>query len=138
MGNVTGGCLCGTVRYSSNADPVMTFVCHCAHCQKHSGSAFLVFVAVPRDTLQIRGDTLGTYNDIGDSGQPVYRKFCGECGSPILMDAQAMPDLLFINAGTLDETDFLNPQTHVWCEQRQQWVKLDDDVQRFDRNPPTG
>jgi hypothetical protein len=42
MGEMTGGCLCGQVRYSANAEPAFVGVCHCKHCQKQTGSAFSV------------------------------------------------------------------------------------------------
>ena len=35
MAEMTGGCLCGQVRYTANADPVFVGVCHCTHCQMH-------------------------------------------------------------------------------------------------------
>ena len=47
MAKLTGGCLCGSVRYECDATPLGTAVCHCTHCQKVSGSAFSVNVLVP-------------------------------------------------------------------------------------------
>ena len=29
-----GGCLCGKVRYSGEAEPIFVGVCHCSTCQK--------------------------------------------------------------------------------------------------------
>jgi hypothetical protein len=44
-GNVgTGGCPCGQVRYSANADPALVGVCHCTHCQKQMGTAFPILL----------------------------------------------------------------------------------------------
>jgi hypothetical protein len=44
MPKISGGCLCGAVRYECNAEPLGTAICHCTHCQKVSGSAFSVNV----------------------------------------------------------------------------------------------
>jgi hypothetical protein len=33
MSKITGGCLCGSVRYTSEAEPALVAVCHCATCQ---------------------------------------------------------------------------------------------------------
>jgi hypothetical protein len=53
MPRIAGGCLCGAVRYRSQAEPVMQVICHCKTCQKNSGSAFSMNVAVPQDTLEL-------------------------------------------------------------------------------------
>jgi hypothetical protein len=53
MPRIAGGCLCGSVRYRSQAEPVMQVICHCKTCQKNSGSAFSMNVAVPQDTLEL-------------------------------------------------------------------------------------
>ena len=81
MANLQGGCLCGKVRYTISADPVFSGVCHCTSCQKGSGSAFSVVVAVPSSGVAVTG-TLTTYTGKGDSGQDTTRRFCSNCGSP--------------------------------------------------------
>ena len=83
MSKISGGCLCGSLRYSSDAEPIMTAVCHCTDCQKQSGSAFSVNVGVPEASIALSGDTVGKYDVIGASGQTVSRYFCTTCGSPI-------------------------------------------------------
>ena len=90
MSKYNGGCLCGGVRYECSAEPAMTAVCHCTHCQKTSGSAFSVVLGVPADSLQVtKSATLAIYKDTGTSGQHVLRKFCSACGSPVISDAAA-------------------------------------------------
>ena len=123
----TGGCLCGAVRYTTSWPPLMVGTCHCKHCQRQAGSAFSILVAVPRDGLSIDG-TLTQYDDDSASGNPVYRKFCGTCGSPVFTetpggDAQGM---MFIKAGTLDESKDLVPTVHFWTSSAQDWVILPD------------
>ncbi len=48
MVKLEGGCLCGNIRYSGEADPLLTVICNCKNCQKTSGGAFSVNVAVPQ------------------------------------------------------------------------------------------
>src|SRR3954468_5156589 len=96
---MNGSCLCGSIRYTCNAEPLLTAVCHCPHCQKQSGTSFSVIVAVPKDSLRIAGQTLKTFDDVGESGLPVQRRFCGKCGSPSVCHLEAMPDLAFIKSG---------------------------------------
>ncbi len=126
MAKLDGSCLCGKVTYSCAAEPVATAVCHCTDCQKQTGTTFSIIVAVPREALQIEGDSLGSFTTVGtDTGQEVSRQFCRECGSPIVSLSDAMPAAAFIKAGTLKDTSWLEPQMHVWSESAQPWFPLD-------------
>ena len=135
MAGFTGGCLCGKVRYASSSDPVMTAICHCTHCQKQAGTAFSVIVGVPRPALTVSG-LLKDYIDRGESGMPVHRNFCPECGSPILTLVDAMPQLTFVKAGTLDDTKALNPTMEICCASAQAWTQqAEPKRQRFAKGP---
>ena len=65
---IKGGCLCGSVRYTAEADPTSATVCHCRDCQKFTGSAFAALVRVAKEALTIEG-TLKTFSSIGGSGK---------------------------------------------------------------------
>jgi hypothetical protein len=132
MSKIEGGCLCGKVRYSSTAGPAFTAVCHCTHCQKQSGTAFSVIVAVPSEELTVTG-ALKTFEDTGESGMPVHRNFCPDCGSPIISIVDRLPGLSYIKAGTLDDVSWLKPTTEIWCDSAQPWVSLAGDTQKFAR-----
>ncbi|MFK7965239.1 MAG: GFA family protein [Burkholderiaceae bacterium] len=130
MSKIEGGCLCGSVRYECAAEPLMTAVCHCTHCQKQTGTSFSILVAVPQADLNISGTTRA-FQDTGDSGNPVERHFCPDCGSPIYSRVTALPDRLFIKAGTLDDTSWLKPVAHIYCDSAQSWVDIASDVPQF-------
>jgi hypothetical protein len=118
-----GGCLCGAVRYSVAWPPLMMLTCACRNCQKQSGSALSVVGAARRDDLKLSGD-LATFDDRGDSGQVVWRKFCAQCGSPVLTDTPGAQEqgMIFFKAGTLDRTDDLAPTAHLWTRSAQSWM----------------
>ncbi len=134
MRQITGGCLCGKIRYSATAEPALVAVCHCQNCQKQTGTAFSVVVGVPKSAVSIEGQ-LKTFHDRGDSGQPVDRNFCPECGSPIFSELAVMPELRFIKAGTLDDTTWLDPKLHVYCDSAEKWVHIPEGSQKFGRGP---
>jgi hypothetical protein len=136
MPEIVGGCLCGSVRYSSDAQPVMTAVCHCPDCQKQSSSAFSPLVGVPSESLHLEGQDLASYETVGESGQPVTRRFCPECGSGVVSYVAAMPDLQWVKAGTLDDASWFVPQMHMWTSTAQPWVPFDESVPTFEKNPP--
>jgi hypothetical protein len=117
-----GGCLCGAVRYSVQWPPVLVATCHCKNCQKQAGSALSVVAFVKREQLELTG-ALSTYEDVGATGDPVYRKFCGKCGSPVITEtpSAAADGNIFIKAGTLDQTSDLAPTLHFWTNSAQDW-----------------
>jgi len=118
MAEIVGGCLCGQVRYSGTAELMFTGVCHCKDCQKETGTAFNIVVAVPQAALSFRGSPK-TYTQKGDSGQDVVRRFCLNCGSTITSEPAAMPGASIIRAGTLDDTSWLKPTMEIYCDSKQ-------------------
>jgi len=136
MPKISGGCLCGAVQYSSAAEPMVVAICHCTHCQKQSGGAFSVNVGIPKGSLQFTAGKPATYQDTGSSGQPVYRHFCDQCGSPIFSDVVASPQIDWLKAGTLNDTSWVKPAVNVWCQSAQPWVPFPEGVPRFAQNPP--
>jgi hypothetical protein len=131
----TGHCLCGSVEYSFSGDPAMVASCHCDDCQRQSGACFSLNVAVPLAALTVDDAKLKTFATTGtDSGQPRERRFCPECGSPVITLLAEMPDLAFIKAGTLDDRSWLQPQVEVWRESAQSWIPENDAVGSFPRD----
>jgi hypothetical protein len=136
MPKITGSCLCRSVRYRSDAQPMMTAVCHCENCQRQSGTALAIVVGVPAGSIEFEGEeNLATFVDRGESGNPVNRRFCKKCGSPIVSLVEMMPNLTFIKAGTLDDKSWLRPTMHVWCDSAQPWVQIPAGMTRFPKNP---
>jgi len=129
-----GGCLCGKVRYRIAWPPLAQATCHCRNCQKQAGSALSVIAVVPRSELELNGG-LRTFVDRGDSGQPVYRRFCPDCGSPVLTDMPkaGAQGIIFIKAGTLDEVSDLKPATHYWTDSAQGWAPFPPDGKKLGR-----
>jgi hypothetical protein len=41
------------VRYSADAEPAFVGVCHCKNCQKGTGTAFAIVVALPTPALNV-------------------------------------------------------------------------------------
>jgi hypothetical protein len=117
-----GGCLCGNVRYEVTNSPLWVGVCHCINCQKQSGSSFSLVAAFCRDDVTVTG-VLKTFVDVAASANEVWRKFCPDCGSPVLTDnAAAVEDnVIFVKAGTMDNTDGLAPTMHFWTKSKQEW-----------------
>jgi hypothetical protein len=133
MARYTGGCLCRAVRYSIDAEPIAgrQILCHCVDCQKHTGTAFVSGMAFPADSVVITGE-MTTYTMPGGSGEPMNRRFCTRCGSPIMIDKDGTGRKL-IMAGTLDDKSQFKPVVSLFCEQAPSWVVMPTDTQNLPR-----
>jgi hypothetical protein len=134
MAAISGGCLCGKVRYSANTTPVFVGLCHCHDCQKFTGSAFATVIGVPKSAVTITGE-LKSFRKLGDSGKSIARLFCPECGAPIVDEAEAAPAIVMLAAGTLDDASWLRPTSQIYCASAQPWAQLGGDMQRFETTP---
>ena len=76
----------------------LTSVCHCRNCQRDTGSAFEPVAGFPSASVGVEGE-MKTDQDTGDSGRPVYRRFCPNCGSGLVAEAVAMPGITLLLAG---------------------------------------
>ena len=122
-GQLDGRCLCGSVSYRCDAEPLVTLICRCEDCQRQTGSSFSILVGVPRAALQVDGDTLATYVTVGaDSGEERRRQFCSKCGSPIVTLLAEQPELAVIKAGTLNDRSWLSPTLEIWCDSARPWL----------------
>ena len=117
----TGRCLCGAISYTLKSEPTMMAVCHCTHCQRQSGGVFSTNIMIAEADYTQSGETK-VYRDKGDSGQAVWRHFCGECGSPILSKVGAMPGMVIVKAGTLNDWSGLAPTIEVYTDHAAPWV----------------
>lgn len=131
---IKGGCLCGAVRYTAEADPTSATVCHCRDCQKFTGSTFAALVALNKEALTITG-ALKTFSSIGGSGKPILRHFCSECGSSIAEEPGTRPGMVILNVGTFDEPSLARPGREIFRDDALPWVHVDGDIPRFAKRP---
>src|SRR5689334_5414167 len=125
---ITGGCLCGAIRYELTAEPAVTAICHCTHCARQGGSLFSMICGVPAANFRITRGEMTVYRDTADSGNTVERKFCNTYGSPIISDVHAMPGMVFVKAGTLDDWRRFRPTLEVYRSRTAEWFPHFEDV----------
>ena len=132
---ITGGCLCGSVKFEINAPPITARICWCRLCQKIGAGSATVNVAFPTASVRIQGP-LADYVSIADSGNVMHRRFCPSCGVHLFSEAQARPHLIFVRAGALDDQTVAQPVATIWVSQAPAWASIDPNLQRFDGQPP--
>jgi len=128
---VTGGCLCGAVRYRIEAEPLATRVCWCRVCQYLGAGSGTVNTCFPTHALSVEGE-LRDYQSVADSGNIMHRRFCAVCGTPVFSAAESRPHLIFVRAGTLDDPTIARPSLTIWTGSAPIWACIDE---RFPRLP---
>lgn len=127
---LTGGCLCGRVRYEARHDSREGYYCHCRMCQLATGNTRAAFFNLPKADVRWHG--LPTYYA---SSKIARRGFCAHCGTPLSFD---YPDSARIDltVGSLDHPSALRPTTHFSVETRIAGWHADDGLpgQRLDAN----
>ena len=98
MTRITGGCLCGAVRYESGGPALMALRCHCRDCQYLSGGEPADALVVPSASLRrVKGEDR-FYWTHADSGTRVFRSFCAQCGTPLFAGNTAHPEAIASSA----------------------------------------
>jgi hypothetical protein len=132
MSNVTGGCLCGGVRYTLKDEPARRGVCHCRDCQRFTGSAFMPLMFFPKASVDLKGE-LKSFTTEGSSGHKVHRHFCSNCGSSVAIEAEHGAGRMLVAVGTLDDPSGFVPDVEIFCDFAQPWVNERADRKRFPR-----
>ncbi len=129
---ITGGCLCGAVRYEANELPSKGVVCHCRVCQRTTGSAFEAIVRFPRTAFRFTKGEPKRYR----SSSIMEKCFCPDCGSPLTdrylvpVSTSLSPDMVWVHIGTLDKPEAVSIHSHYGVESQLSWVHFDDGLPR--------
>lgn len=128
---IEGGCLCGAVRYSADAEPLLVRACWCRVCQYFSCGNASVNLAFPSDRVTITG-ALQDFQSNADSGNRMHRQFCPVCGVQVTSASEARPHLLIVRAGTLDNPEIAKPQGVIWTASAPGWAHIDPELPQFE------
>ncbi|WDR06973.1 GFA family protein [Devosia rhodophyticola] len=128
-----GSCLCGSVKFSISGEFESFWLCHCARCQKDTGSAHAanLFSSIAKINWLSGGDDIRTYRVPKTRHQ---RSFCGMCGSA-LPSVQFEGALLVVPAGCLDSPITIRPNAHICCANRATWDAQLENVTKMDDLP---
>ena len=130
-----GGCLCGEVRYRLTDDPVTCYACHCTDCQTATGSAFgLTMICQAAHLVSIGVAPEGVEIELPD-GRSKRANRCARCLVNVWGAPRALPHVLSLHPGTLDDVSWATPIGHMWTRSAQSWVVLDPAMVQFERQP---
>jgi hypothetical protein len=127
--HVTGGCLCGNIRYEADVFLENGYICHCTICQKSSGQPAEITVLIKAGTLRYT------------QGEPKYfvssrhgkRGFCAECGSRLVWQATDMDQdwTTNLDVGALDNPAEVKIACHIYAETQLPWFQIHESLPKF-------
>ena len=131
---LTGGCLCGGLRYTATAPPTVMGYCCCADCRRASGSGYAPFMAFAAAALTISGETR-RFASPSARGTDAVRNFCPTCGSLVFGGIVGVDPGHTVYAGTLDDPAAIVPVVAIFVHDRPAWVVVPPGLIEFDALP---
>jgi len=133
---ITGGCLCGGVRYEVTGPFIRAGHCHCSRCRRHSGAAAGTQGRVLREHFRLvsGADLLRVYAMEGAAA----KVFCTVCGSSLFGGTWPHGAEISIRFGTLDGDPGIRPQYRTFVSSKAAWDEITDDLPQFPGPLPAG
>jgi hypothetical protein len=129
MKQISGGCLCGLVRYVVSDSFRYSGFCHCSDCRRFSGSSSSAMAGIEASEFSILHGS-GSIRRYVKSESTVLA-FCGNCGSSLYAE-KPKRGMLHLRLGTLDETPSLRPQFHSYVASKAEWDTICDGLPQFE------
>ncbi len=119
----TGGCLCGSVRYTIRGVLQDIYACHCVLCRRLHGH-LCAYSACDSADLEIAPTSrLRWYR----SSPMARRGFCSKCATQLFSVSNARGHIS-ITASTIDEPTRLRLTRHVCVNQKGDYYEIVDDL----------
>jgi hypothetical protein len=131
---MTGGCLCGGVRFEVTGPLVSASWCHCTRCRRRTGSSASPNARVAPGSLRIvSGEELVRCYQPPDG---FAKCFCSDCGSQLWSRSPDDPDVISIRMGAFDEDPGIRPMWRQYVAYAAPWDPIPDDgLPRHDERP---
>ena len=129
---IEGGCLCGKLRFVARQPPLRTLVCHCAFCQRMTGSSSYAESLFPMAAVAFNGGDVRTYEHTSDtSGKKVTVEFCPACGTTVGLTFERWPDMRAVSRGCFDNPSAVTVTANIWTRSAQTGIALPSDIDCF-------
>ena len=120
---VTGGCLCGALRFAADGAPDMAGLCYCGDCRKASGGGFVGFMGYPAERVQISGEAR-QFRSPSFRGTEAVRNFCPQCGGLVFGGVYGEDTSHTLYACALDDPSVFAPTIALFDRDRPAWAAL--------------
>jgi hypothetical protein len=132
---LTGGCVCGGVRFEVTEPLVSASYCHCTRCQRRTGTAASAQARVPAGGFRITAgeELVATY----EPPNGFWKCFCSACGSALWSRHPEDEDIRSIRLGAFDGDPGVRPAFHQFTAYAAVWQPIPDDgLPRYPENRP--
>ena len=125
---LTGGCLCGAIRYVVECKVEGLAACFCKDCQRMTGAGGSINALVPSRVFRLTKGKTKVFTKTADSGNALHRHFCGDCGSWIFNPMGGDPEQVVVKAGTFDSHEGMAVVLNLWAQSRAPWTQIDTTI----------
>jgi hypothetical protein len=128
---LTGGCLCGGVRYEITEPLVSAGYCHCTRCRRRTGTAASPQARVAPGSFRITaGEELVRDFAPGDG---FVKCFCSNCGGALWSRDPDDSSVMSVRLGTFDGDPGIRPTRRMFVAYAAAWEPIPDDgLERYD------
>jgi hypothetical protein len=125
MSELTGGCLCGGVRFELAEPPLSASYCHCTRCQRRTGTAASAQMRIAPGTLRfVSGEELVKWYVPPDG---FHKAFCSECGSALFSRPPGGGEPTGVRLGLFDGDPGIRPQHRQFVDYAAVWEPIPED-----------
>lgn len=124
---LSGGCLCGDVRFLAIGQIKRVSACYCGQCRRQNGGGPFYGVELQGELRVENSDSLQWYA----SSEKARRAFCGRCGSSLFWKANHDPSYFDVSLGTIDDTRHISLDAHIFVDNCPSYITVDKTVPLF-------
>ena len=123
---LTGGCLCGGVRFEIDAPLASANYCHCTRCRRRTGTAASPNARIAPGSLRIveGEDLLRAYQPEGGG---FAKLFCSTCGSSLFSRNPDDETQVGVRFGAFDADPGIRPGHRQHVASAATWEPIPDD-----------
>ncbi|MFK7802536.1 MAG: GFA family protein [Anaerolineae bacterium] len=134
---LSGGCLCGSVRYKLHAPAKSVEHCHCSQCRRAHGAMYASGAVLYTKDVQITAgeDNLALYGSSAGN----WRKFCKTCGCHLFMVVDQFPEKIYVWVASLDGGAHpghpADKEAHIFVESKAPWEQIPAETLQYAAMP---
>jgi hypothetical protein len=120
-------CQCGQLSATTAGEPERVAICHCAECQRRTGSAFNLGAVFDEPNVELEGE-YNVYTRTGELGSEIEFHFCPKCGSTVHW---LFGGIHVVAVGCYADSEFPQPTVSLYGKRRHHWLPVLEGIPSF-------